>query len=141
MVLFLELISNSTMTDAAAGIGSFRWENLKTMPTKRVYSSPVIYNDNIYVIGGCDIKGTPLDAFEMYDADKRSWKSLPAMPTKRAGTSAVVVGSKIVVLGGVSNSQNPLDVVEVFDIPEKKWSTLDSLREPLLGLSATQRGN
>ncbi len=46
--------------------GSYKWESLKPMPTKRVFSTPVeAANGHLFVIGGCDQMGTPIDAFEV----------------------------------------------------------------------------
>ncbi len=46
--------------------GSYKWETLKPMPTKRVFSTPVeASNGHLFVIGGCDQMGTPIDAFEV----------------------------------------------------------------------------
>ncbi len=44
---------------------TFKWETLKGMPTKRVFSTPVEARGLLYVVGGCDQMGTPIDAFEV----------------------------------------------------------------------------
>ena len=42
------------------------------MPTKRVFSTPVEAKGSLYVVGGCDQMGTPIDAFEvMFNIMKR----------------------------------------------------------------------
>ena len=49
----------------ADGDKSYKWETLKGMPTKRVFSTPVEAKGMLYVVGGCDQMGTPIDAFEV----------------------------------------------------------------------------
>ena len=60
----------------ASDTGEFQWEALKPMPTKRVFSTPVECNDKLYLVGGCDQRGTPLDSFEVYSPDKQQWQRL-----------------------------------------------------------------
>ena len=125
----------------ASGGSNFSWQTMTAMPTKRVFSVAVEVDGKLYVIGGCDQRGVPLDCFEEYNPSNGKWKRLMNMPTKRAAPAVVVIGKKIVVMGGVSVSQEPLDVVEVYDVTEKKWFTdRESLKDRLLGLSAFQRG-
>ena len=53
-----------TMANADGG-KPYKWETLKGMPTKRVFSTPVEAKGSLYVVGGCDQMGTPIDAFEV----------------------------------------------------------------------------
>ncbi|CAH1783842.1 unnamed protein product [Owenia fusiformis] len=135
-IIFVLCPSFINMAEAKAKGPSFRWESLKGMPTKRVFSSPVECNGCLYVVGGCDAKGVPLPCFEMYDPGKRHWSRLADMPTKRAGAAAAVVGDNIIVFGGVAETQQPLDCVEAYNIKEKKWTVKEPMIEHLLGISA-----
>ena len=121
-------------------IMSYKWECLKGMPTKRVFSTPVECDGKLYVVGGCDEKGIPLASMEVYDPQRRQWTELPDMPTKRAGPAVGVVGKKIVAFGGVSTSQEPLDSVEMYDVDKKVWTVMESMKERLLGISCVVRG-
>ena len=49
----------------ADGGKAHKWETLKGMPTKRVFSTPIEAKGSLYVVGGCDQMGTPIDAFEV----------------------------------------------------------------------------
>jgi N-acetylneuraminic acid mutarotase len=116
------------------------WQSLKPMPTKRVYASPVVGADGqLYVIGGCDATGTPIDCFESYHLSKMRWFRLANVPTKRASPCVVEVKGKLLALGGVSVTQQPLNVVEVYDPVEKEWSSKDVMKDHLMGLSAVVR--
>ena len=124
----------------AAKVAPRDWQIHLPMPTKRVFSTPVILNDHLYVVGGCDVRGKPLDCFEVYSLKGNTWKTLPGIPTKRAGAAAIAVGNKIVVLGGVSVTQKPLDSVEIYDVDTNTWTTGESMRECLLGIPAELHG-
>lgn len=128
----------------AVNSSDFRWQSLRSMPTKRVFSTAVDgggAGGQLYVIGGCDARGQPLDAFESYDRTRDKWSRLLNVPTGRAAPCAAVVGDRwIVTMGGISAAQQPLDVVEVYDTVEKKWTQRDPMRDKLLGLSSVVRG-
>ena len=126
--------------DVAPSDGTFISESNRKMVYPRVFSTPVIHNDNVYVIGGCDQMGQPVDSFECYDHGKKKWNMLASMPTKRAAPACGVVGDKIVAVGGVGDVQQPVNAVEVYDITEKKWKQLEDLPEGLLGVSAVVKG-
>ncbi|XP_025107322.1 kelch domain-containing protein 8A-like [Pomacea canaliculata] len=117
-----------------------QWQSTAPMPTKRVFATSVVHKNFLYIIGGCDVSGVPLDAMEMYDGHKK-WKRLMSMPTRRAGTAAVVVEDKIISMAGVAESQEPLDAVEIFDTNARTWSVVEPLGEALLGISAVTRDN
>ena len=70
----------------------FKWNSLEGMPTKRVFSTPVEVDGILYVVGGCDQRGTPLNTFESYNPKKRKWFRLANMPSKRAGVCVLAVG-------------------------------------------------
>jgi len=116
------------------------WKSVKTMPTKRVYSSPVICGDQLYVVGGCDSSGVPLDCFESYHSGRDRWYRLANVPTKRASPCVLQTGGKLVAMGGVSTTQQPLNVVEVYDPSEKEWTHQDVMKDHLMGISGVVRG-
>ena len=125
---------------SAAEGGTFIADSLRKMVYPRVFSSPVLHNDNIYVVGGCDQMGQPVDSFECFNYNKKKWQTLQSMPTKRAAPAVGVVGDKIVAVGGVGDVQQPVSAVEVYDIKEKKWKQLQDLPEGLLGISSVVKG-
>ena len=123
----------------AAGGDALHRDALTPMPTKRVFASPIIHSEHLFILGGCDATGIPVDSFEQYDG-KKKWKRLLSMPTKRAGVAAVALGTKIIAIAGVSEAQTPLDAVEIYDTASKTWTAMEPLGEPLLGVSAVVRG-
>jgi len=125
---------------ATAGSIKPVWKSAKPMPTKRVYSSPVVVDGQLYVVGGCDSTGTPLDCFESYHAGRDRWYRLANMPTRRASPCVLHAGNKLVAMGGVSVTQQPLNVVEVYDPAEKEWTQQDVMKDHLIGVSGVVRG-
>lgn len=81
-LLVLIFFSGKMATNGQSGL--FKSESLRKMVYPRVFSSPVILDNIIYVVGGCDQMGQPVDSFEMYDIGKNKWTTLQSMPTKRA---------------------------------------------------------
>jgi len=131
----------SVLTEmAAASSIKPAWKSVKPMPTKRVYSSPVMCGGQLYVVGGCDSSGIPLDCFESYHPGRDRWYRLANVPTKRASPCVLSVGGKLVALGGVSTTQQPLNVVEVYDATEKEWTQQDVMKDHLMGMSGVVRG-
>ena len=91
----------------ANGNGIYKADSLRKMVYPRVFSSPVIHKKNIYVIGGCDQLGQPVDSFEMFDTVKKKWSTLQNMPTKRAAPavgrfSMLKISSKPTVHGSLT---------------------------------------
>ncbi|XP_070559250.1 kelch domain-containing protein 8A-like [Ptychodera flava] len=119
----------------------FHWEKLTPMPTKRVYSSPVECDGILYVVGGCDSVGAPVDTLESYDPKKNKWKRLANMPTCRAAPAVVATEGVIIAIGGVGNDQVPVNAVEKYDTKTKSWTPLKPLAEKVMGVSALLYGN
>jgi len=137
--LFIVTVSSEQM--ACGDSLKTSWQSMKPMPTKRVYTSTVVSSDGqLYVVGGCDASGTPLDCFESYHIGRGRWFRLANVPTKRASPCVVEAGGKLVSFGGVSTTQQPLNVVEVYDPVEKEWESRDEMKDHLMGMSAVVRG-
>ena len=110
-----------------SSIPNASWETLPDLPTPRAYSAVISHEGNIYVFGGCNHRGQPLDAVEAFDCATRKWTTLPSMSVKRAGCNAVLNGSHLVVVGGCKEGNQPVTDVEQFDIANRTWSKLVSL--------------
>jgi len=101
-----------------------RWEVLPSLPTPRAYSAAVCVDDKIYVFGGCNQMGKPMDAVESFNFETRTWKVLQSLKVKRAQPNALVFNGKIVVIGGCKEMNEPVKEVEVFDPETNEWSEL-----------------
>ena len=76
---------------ATTSTTAYKWDNLKSMPTKRVFSVAVELDDKLYVVGGCDKQGTPLDSLEVFNPKKKQWMMLSHMETKVLGLTMTII--------------------------------------------------
>ena len=88
-----------------------RWEVLPPLPTPRAYSAAVCADENIYVVGGCNQMGKPMDTVESFNCETRAWKVLQSLKVKRAQPNALVFNGKIVVIGGCKEMNEPVKEV------------------------------
>ncbi|XP_039248230.1 kelch domain-containing protein 8A-like [Styela clava] len=114
---------------------NFSWSSINPMCDPRVYSSAVSIDGKIYVVGGCDKMGQPVNTLEVYDPSSNEWTSLKHMPSKRAAPITVAISNKIVAIGGIGCDQLPVDAVEFYKIDENKWKRLQPLSEALMGMA------
>ncbi len=105
--------------------GVAAWTNKAAMPTTRSRSASAVNAGIIYVFGGDDAAGTPLNTVEAYNPSTDSWSTLAPMPTPRRYAAAAAWGgtNKIYVLGG-ETAAGQINTVEVYDIATNSWSTL-----------------
>lgn len=118
-----------------------RWESVENMPTKRVFATPILVNNKLYVLGGCNIRGRPLDAFEMFDMDTGIWLELEKLPRQRAQPTVLALDTLIYCIGGVDINQNPMKHVDVYDTVNKEWRAVKSLPYELMGTAGVIRDN
>lgn len=133
---YLACANVATMAGASSG---FVWESLPDMPTKRVYSAATVHGDYLFVLGGCDARGQPLDAVDRYDSKTNKWLSLKKMPSPRASFTAIsLTEERLVVIGGVNLQQKPVGAIDVYNIATDNWRTLASLPTPVLGAAVVK---
>jgi N-acetylneuraminic acid mutarotase len=102
------------------------WATKKPMPTGRFGVESVVWNDEIYVIGGRD-GNMVLSTVEKYNSATDTWTTLRSMPTGRWFPMIEVVDGKIFVIGGISgtgDNRKTLATVEVYSIKDDTWSSL-----------------
>ena len=118
---------------------SFAWGPLPDMPTKRVYGAAAVQGDRLFVFGGCDARGQPLDAADMFDSKAKKWQSVKKMQSPRASFTAVsLTEERLAVIGGVNQQQKPVGAVDVYDLSRDEWRTLTSIPTPVLGPSVVK---
>nr|XP_026695252.1 kelch-like protein 20 isoform X2 [Ciona intestinalis] len=71
------------------------WESLKPMNEERRGFCGVVYNDEIYAIGGHGLKSV-----ERYNIRTNTWTYVSSLNHERFGSCACVVNGKIYVIGG-----------------------------------------
>ena len=90
--------------------------------TARYGAAAVSLGDYIYIIGGSNDTGTPLDSIERFDPRTGRAEEFARLRVARRDHSAVVVGGRIYVLGG--NSRAPVGPTDangdlIIDEPDK----------------------
>ncbi|XP_062921454.1 kelch domain-containing protein 8A-like isoform X3 [Mobula hypostoma] len=119
---------------------SFHWQSLAPLAVGRVYCSPVESGGQLYLIGGCDESGSPMNICEVYSPEADQWTTLPPMPTVRAGVAVAPLGKRILVIGGMGVQRSPLSTVEMYNVEEGKWEKRNSLCEAAMGVSVIVKG-
>ncbi len=77
----------------------------------------------LFVWGGLDATGAPLDTGALYDPRTDSWEEVPVdanTPSPRHSATAVWTGSLLVVWGGVNGSTSFADG-GIYDLQAKEW--------------------
>jgi len=79
-----------------------QWTTVASLPSNRSDLAAMAVGGKIYVLGGFDSSGNPLDDVDVYDPDTDTWSTSPAdMPTARGGLyGAGVKGGTIYAIGG-----------------------------------------
>ena len=118
------------------------WIAAEPMPTARSGVAAAAIGRYIYVAGGRDDRGQPLNVLERFDVEEGTWTTLPPMPTERFGAAAVAYRGLFFVIGGSArrgggpNQRRVLNLVEVYDPNQNVWKTLPALREERVGHAA-----
>jgi N-acetylneuraminic acid mutarotase len=109
------------------------WENLEPLPAGRSTHDAIVVGDKLYVGGGWDLNGDPLNddpnAANWQDtllvADLSSahpqWHSLP-QSFKRRAIAMAAVSSKIYFIGGMDSDNHTSRAVDIYDTTNGVWS-------------------
>jgi len=94
----------------------------------RVGSSVVVWNNKIYLLGGCThVKyyRTISNSCYCYDVETDKWITLPSMAEPRDDSAAVYYQDQIFVFGGYHTQY--LDTCERYDIKNQTWTWIRSM--------------
>lgn len=96
----------------------------------RTEVSAALYQGKVYVVGGFDEAGQPVNTVEIFDPQTDSWSQGPALPNAVHHTSAVVLGGQLYVIGGLTGTDfKPTNKVYVYD--GTSWTEGPALPQPL----------
>lgn len=99
------------------------WTKGADMPTARSELAVTNIGEDIYVVGGLDQHGDPMDIVEVYNVKNNSWKSVASLPRELHHTAAASFNGKLYVVGGfISNEWIPTDQLFMYDPISNKWS-------------------
>ena len=104
------------------------WSEAESMPTARSEIAATNIGDDIYVIGGLDELGDPMDVVEMYNVQNNSWKPIAPLPKPLHHTAATNYGGKIYVAGGfISREWIPTNYLFIYDPIKSQWTQGESM--------------
>ncbi len=126
LVLFVSLLSvarqPSTPASASPVLPSAapRWQPRAALPIPRISFAAVVYENQIYTIGG-EASSQVISATERYNLLDNSWTGLAAKPLPVTEARAVVIGGKIYVPGGRLASGEVTDRMQIYDPRQDRW--------------------
>ncbi|AJS61525.1 hypothetical protein UB51_12925 [Paenibacillus sp. IHBB 10380] len=109
------------------------------MPTSRAGVSAVVYEENIYVLGGYyDNNGSThrTNKVEVYNTQTDTWKTVSNMITARSWAKSVILDNMIYVIGGANENATIVPIVERYDISNDTWTKKKNFPATLNAMSA-----
>lgn len=109
------------------------WQEASPMPTPRDHAAGFVLNDELWVVGGRQLRLEPtMSAVEIYNVARDEWRSGPAMPRPRGGHAAAALDGRAYVSGGEERG-GALSSVDVYDAETNAWAALAEMRSPRHG--------
>lgn len=112
--------TNEVFNPTAGALGT--WTTKQGLTTQRGDHACASANGHVYVFGGIQVIGSPLNSVEEYDTGSNSWSFKTPMPTPRAGCVAANIDGQIYVVGGADAFSDPVTANERFDPVGNSWS-------------------
>ena len=110
---------------------SNKWTTGAVPPLEMHHFQPVIYQEEIYVLGAMTGKypgETPLEHIYIYNPKTDSWRKGPMIPEnrRRGGAGAARIGDKIYLSCGIKDGHrgDHKKWLDVFDLKTGKWEVL-----------------
>lgn len=120
----------STATNLIVQPSVSRWQNLTEMEIGRYGLTAVVFEGEIYVIGGQTTDGIS-GIVELYDPLNNNWVELASKPQPVKNVQAAVIGGRIYVPGGELVNGQLTEIMEVYDPRQDTWETAPNLPRPL----------
>nr|XP_002124940.2 influenza virus NS1A-binding protein homolog A-like [Ciona intestinalis] len=99
-----------------------KWKSLKPMNEGRHKLCSVVYNDEIYAIGGYGL------SVERYNIRTNTWTNVGSLNRERYGSCACVVNGKIYVIGGGYGDASKS--IEAYDATNNEWKIETNMETP-----------
>lgn len=106
------------------------WLERASLPEARSAAAVVVYQEQIYVLGGETAAGVSA-AVLRYDPQNDQWQELAAKPTAVRYAGAAVLAGQILVPGGLDAAGKPSAVLEIYNPQDNRWSAGPDLPQPL----------
>jgi DNA-binding CsgD family transcriptional regulator/N-acetylneuraminic acid mutarotase len=102
------------------------WTRGSDKPIPVTYVSAIAIGTDVYIPGGCDAEGTPMNAFEVYDVLTDSWREASRLPKPRCAYALATLDDMIYLFGGW-DGQRYVATVFVYDPQMDKWTEKASM--------------
>lgn len=115
----------------ASGACVTGWVDMSDPPSgfsAREQAAFVAFDNKLFIFGGLDASGQPLDTGAIYDPATDTWELVSVgtnLPSPRALATAVWTGARIVVFGGIDPKRNKeLADGAIYDPATDSWSAM-----------------
>jgi non-specific serine/threonine protein kinase len=118
------------------------WTQAAPILTPRDFVGVVSDGTFVYAVGGGQVGGGDVAAFERFDPSTGKWTKGPALPSARHGLGAAVVDGRLYAVGGERDESDVLGTVESFDLANgSSWDPGPSMRTPRHALALQAVGS
>lgn len=131
---FLLLLFGLSTGLAAPVAHAQSWVAGPPMSTTRSEAAVAVLNGDLFVMGGRNVAGTPLDRVERFDPDGDTWQTGATLRDERYAAAAAVYNGRIVLTGGYDDDGEVSDDVEVY--VDGDWESFDDLEQDRAGHGA-----
>uniref|UniRef100_A0AAF5D0D6 BTB domain-containing protein n=1 Tax=Strongyloides stercoralis TaxID=6248 RepID=A0AAF5D0D6_STRER len=114
-------------------IGGVNNKEEKPIPNNVRRAASVIFNNNIYIIGG-KLNDQAIPNVQKYSICRDSWYEIDKMNYPRWNASAIVYNNRIFVIGG-DGLESKLNSCEVYDVELGVWSDIPDMPYKRAGAS------
>jgi hypothetical protein len=111
------------------------WETLADKPTAVSQAQGVLLGEKVYVPGGLDAAGAPVELLEAYDLRQDAWNTLAPLPTALSRYCLAAYEGKLYLFGGWDGKAFSSAVYR-YDPEQDEWTEGTSLPGPRAGCGA-----
>ncbi len=97
---------------------------VSSLPGGRHGTTSVVFNNSVFVLGGCDVRGYK-DSVFCLNTLRNTWTSMTPMMVKKGFATTFVIGEKIYICGGKADKL--FKSVHKYTISTNKWEELSDL--------------
>jgi hypothetical protein len=118
-------LSGTSASGAVYDPDTDTWSPIAEAPMARMSAAVGFINGKLYVAGGWDANGDPVQEVDIYDPATDSWNiGAPSPIAQGGGVAHAVLNGKLYLVGGCSNGacSSTLTTVQVYNPLADKWS-------------------
>lgn len=115
-----------------------QWRTVAPLPMGVHHPASASVGGKLYVMGGYDDGGRPLNRVFEYDPAVNRWQERSAMKTPRGALGAASINGKVYAVGGAPGRQGV--AAEVYDPSADTWTSLPNLPTPRDHLAVVAAG-